>query len=240
MHVHPSDATNLGQFLSDHFRIADGTFYQHCECFYRKKILNRPSPFFWVFWGVSLRNFGAQVSAHLRLSGLVFYVSGIFRIIPRGYFFVVPNEFLPTWSCYISSESIFDADFEFWICLVWFNFGTGRGKVGVTWGLSKMNLFKHDRQKTFLMWIFNFEFVWPNFNFWALGVFILFLDPRRGSKYNIQKRVLFYSLFSSIIISSLSAHHRGSNCVCVCVCEGGRGGGGGRIVPPCGETMEQC
>ena len=42
------------------------------------------SPFFGVFCGDCSRNFGAQVSAHLRLFGLDFYVSGIFRIIPRG------------------------------------------------------------------------------------------------------------------------------------------------------------
>ena len=35
--VRTYDATNLGQFLSDHFHIAYGTFYQHCECFYRKQ-----------------------------------------------------------------------------------------------------------------------------------------------------------------------------------------------------------
>ena len=29
--VHMSDATNLGEFLSDHFHIAYGTFYHHCE-----------------------------------------------------------------------------------------------------------------------------------------------------------------------------------------------------------------
>ena len=58
-----------------------------------------PSPFFLVFWGVFLRNFGAQVSAHLRLSSLDIYVSGIFRIIPRGYFFFVwPNvDFCSYW-----------------------------------------------------------------------------------------------------------------------------------------------
>ena len=77
----------------------------------------------------------------------------------------------------------FDADFEFWICLAQFNFwARGGGQVGVTWGTSKMNFFKHDRRKAFLMWILNLEFVWPNFNFWALGVFILFLGPRRGSQ----------------------------------------------------------
>ena len=49
-------ATNLGQFLSDHFHIAYGTFYHHCECFYRKKVLNRPSPLapapFFGYFGV--------------------------------------------------------------------------------------------------------------------------------------------------------------------------------------------
>ena len=72
------DATNLGQFLSDHFHIAYGTFYNHCECFYRKKFLTRPTPsvpapflgYFGVIWGYFGVNFGAQVSAHLRLSGL--------------------------------------------------------------------------------------------------------------------------------------------------------------------------
>ena len=44
VYVRTYDATNLGQFLSDHFHIAYGTFYRHCECFYRKKFLNRPSP----------------------------------------------------------------------------------------------------------------------------------------------------------------------------------------------------
>ena len=57
--------------------------------FIEKCFLKRPTsgPFFWVFWGDFLGNFGAQVSAHLRLSGLDFYVSGIFRIIPRRYYF---------------------------------------------------------------------------------------------------------------------------------------------------------
>ena len=39
----------------------------------------------------AMANFGQQVSAHLRLSGLDFYVSAIFRIIPMGDFFVWPN-----------------------------------------------------------------------------------------------------------------------------------------------------
>ena len=43
-YVRPYDATNLGQFLSDHFHIAYGTFYCHYECLYRKKFLNQPSP----------------------------------------------------------------------------------------------------------------------------------------------------------------------------------------------------
>ena len=47
--------------------------------------------FFGVFWGVFVRNFGAPVSAHLRLSCLDFYVSGIFRIIPRALFLFRPN-----------------------------------------------------------------------------------------------------------------------------------------------------
>ena len=48
-----------------------------------------------------------------------------------GHLGVVQNEFLLTWSCYISSESIFDADFEFWICLAQFNFwARGWGQVG--------------------------------------------------------------------------------------------------------------
>ena len=54
--VRTYDATNLGQFLSDHFHIAYGTFYRHCECFYRKKNLNRPSPLapasFFGYFGV--------------------------------------------------------------------------------------------------------------------------------------------------------------------------------------------
>ena len=77
-----------------------------------------------------------------------------------------------------------------------------------------MNFFEHDRWKAFLMWILN---LFGPILIFGPGdpVFILFLGPRKGSKYNIQKRVLFYSLFSSIIISSLSAHHRGSKCLCV-------------------------
>ena len=44
---------------------------------------------------------------------------------------VVQNEFLQTWSCYISSESIFDTDFL--IYLAQFNFwAQGGGQVGVT------------------------------------------------------------------------------------------------------------
>ena len=89
----------------------------------------QPQPLFGGIFGCFSQKLWAQVSAHLRLSGLDFYVSGMFRVIPRAYFFVWPNsifgprgrgqlgvvqnEFLQTWSCYISSESIFDADFEF-------------------------------------------------------------------------------------------------------------------------------
>ena len=61
-YVRTYDATNLGQFLLDHFHIAYGTFYRHCECFYRKSFLNRPSPLapapflghFWVFFSETL------------------------------------------------------------------------------------------------------------------------------------------------------------------------------------------
>ena len=51
MAVRPYDATNFGQFLSDHFHIAYGTFYRHCECFYRERFLNRSSPLP-TFWGI--------------------------------------------------------------------------------------------------------------------------------------------------------------------------------------------
>ena len=85
-----------------------GYFLAFWGMFQAKKKLTCPSPFFEVFWSDFSRIFGAHVSAHLRLSGLDFYVSGIFRIISRGYFFVWPN-------------------FDFW--------ALGRGvKVGVTSG----------------------------------------------------------------------------------------------------------
>ena len=45
-----------------------------------------------------------------------------------GHLGVVQNEFLKTWSCYISSESIFDADFEFFGPILIFALG---GQSGV-------------------------------------------------------------------------------------------------------------
>ena len=64
--------------------------------FIEKKKLNRlsslaPAPFLGILGCFSQKLWGHRVSAHLRLSGLDFYVSGIFRIIPRGYFFVWPK-----------------------------------------------------------------------------------------------------------------------------------------------------
>ena len=185
---------NLGQFLSDHFHTAYGPFYHHYECFYRK-IFDPPQPqslfldirgcFSQKLWGHRFQpiwNFPVWIFMFLESLGLslgfflVFFVAQIW--------FLGPGRGRVTWGSskknfskdgYISSESIFDADFEFWICLVQFNFWAwGGGQVGVTWGSSKMNFFKHDSRKAFLMWILNFRFFWPNFNFWARGVFILF------------------------------------------------------------------
>ena len=110
------------------------------ECFYTKKFFEptpSPAPFLGcfsqnfflnpphpqpLFWGVFLRNFGAQGFSPFETFPLDFYVSGIFRIIPRTFLFgpnlifgprggghlgVIQNEFLQTWSCYISSEKHF-------------------------------------------------------------------------------------------------------------------------------------
>ena len=48
--VRPSDVTNLGQFLSDHFHIAYGQ-YRHCDCFYRQKKLGTGRGQLGVNWG---------------------------------------------------------------------------------------------------------------------------------------------------------------------------------------------
>ena len=67
----------------------------------------------------------------------------------------------PKWS-YILLESIFDADFEFWICLAPFNIWAQRGGQ---MGVIQNEFIQTWSSKAFLMWILNFEFVWPNFNF---------------------------------------------------------------------------
>ena len=146
------------KFLWISLYVVWGTSLPFGACFKPKKLTcpTTPAPFLGYFGVIFPETLGVQVSAHLRLSGLDFYVSGIFMIIPRVIFFVWPNfdfwalgreskwgspgvvqkEFLQTWSCYISSESIFDADFEFPICLAMLGPGV---KVVVSQGSPKLH-----------------------------------------------------------------------------------------------------
>ena len=72
----------------------------------------------------------------------------------------VQNEFLLTWSCYISSESIFDTAFEFPTCLAQFKFLEWcqiGGHLGVIRWISQNMVMSYIIGKHFwcLFWIFN-------------------------------------------------------------------------------------
>ena len=130
-YVRPSDATNLGQFLSDHFHIVYGTFYRHCECFYRKMFLTRPTPsapapflgYFGVFFSETLGHrfqpiWDCPVWIFIFLASLGLSLGVIFLFGPNSIFGpwgggqgVAQNEFLKTWSCYIVGK-------HFW-CWFW-------------------------------------------------------------------------------------------------------------------------